>query len=917
MLLQDVKPQIAFITESWLDSSITDGLIDPNGSYAVYRHDRLHRVGGGVMALVSVSMHSYQIKIQQQFSHIEAECFEIITHFGKCRFIVLYRPPEFNALGRQNMAQLYDCLCYLCDVDYTVVIVGDLNLPNIDWSVRSAPDDDIHSLFLKFSNNFGLSQFVSSPTRDANVLDLVMSNDPYVVSKVDVVDPFSNSDHCAINFSLVLTAHETQDFTRHVYDFDNCDVDGLCQALMSHPLQSRVVEGSADNAWDQFLSPISDAIAVHVPLKVYYPNRKYIKTKRYPRHITRALRKKLKLWRKYKNDKCVAHKVQYYEQCHLCKALIFEFERTKELNVIGNGNIGTFYRYINRRLSCKSGVGPLKSPTGETVTDDTKKAALLNDYFSSVFTRDNGVCPEFKRRLPSGLSLGSFDITPDIILKFVRKCKTGTSPGPDGIPQSFLKQFISQLLLPLTELFKYLRHLGHMPSQWKTANITPVFKKGLSSEVSNYRPISLTSIFCKLFERLIQNKILTYLSDNNLISPHQHGFLTKHSTCSQLLETVNDWSIALRNKHVVDVVYFDFAKAFDTVSHVKLISKLQAYGIDGTLLSIITDFLTDRSQRVVLRAGTSAFSKVVSGVPQGSVLGPLLFLLYINDITDLFPGHVSIKLFADDIKIYMEINNISDAAVFQNSINLVCEWAKMWQLKLATTKCQYMRVGLRRTDTSSYSLNGVDLNKINSCSDLGVKFDSVLSFADHIDGIVFKAKQRANQILRCFVSRDKWVLTKAFAVFVRPLLEYCSPVWSPCTVTAINKLESVQRMFTKRLPDMMSLSYDARLQLLGLERLELRRIHSDLIMCFKITHQLVSIPFSSMFELSASRATRGHPFKLAYPDSRINVRANSFPVRVIALWNRLPEYVVMASRLTTFKRLLRTVNMSYAILGKS
>jgi len=148
MLLQVVKPQIAFITESWLDSSITDGLIDPSGSYVVYRHDRLHRVGGGVMALVSVSVHSYQIKIPQQFSHIEAECFEIITHFGKCRFIVLYRPPEFNALGRQNMAQLYDCLCYLCDVDYTVVIVGDLNLPNIEWSVRSAPDDDIHSFFV-------------------------------------------------------------------------------------------------------------------------------------------------------------------------------------------------------------------------------------------------------------------------------------------------------------------------------------------------------------------------------------------------------------------------------------------------------------------------------------------------------------------------------------------------------------------------------------------------------------------------------------------------------------------------------------------------------------------------------------------------------------------------------------------------
>jgi len=193
----------------------------------------------------------------------------------------------------------------------------------------------------------------------------------------------------------------------------------------------------------------------------------------------------------------------------------------------------------------------------------------------------------------------------------------------------------------------------------------------------------------------------------------------------------------------------------------------------------------------------------------------------------------------------------------------------------------------------------------------------VLSFADHIDSIVFKAKQRANQILRCFVTKNKWVLTKAFAVFVRPLLQYCSPVWSPCTVTAINKLESVQHMFTKRLPGMLSLSYDARLQLLGLERLALRRIHCDLVTCFKITHQLVSIPFSSMFELSVSLATRGHPFKLAYPDSRINVRANSFPVRVIAPWNRLPKYVVIASRLTTFKRLIQTVSMSYAILGKS
>jgi len=191
------------------------------------------------------------------------------------------------------------------------------------------------------------------------------------------------------------------------------------------------------------------------------------------------------------------------------------------------------------------------------------------------------------------------------------------------------------------------------------ANVTPVFKKGLASVVSNYRPISLTSVFSKLFERVIHEQMLDYLLRNGLISSQQHGFLAKHSTCSQLLETVNKWSIALKNCNIVDAVYFDIAKAFDTVDHVKLIHKLQAYGIHGSSLSLIAYFLDGRSQRVKLPGDASTWKTVLSGVPQSSVLGPSLFLLYINDITDLFHDNVLIKLFADDIKIYMEIKNNS------------------------------------------------------------------------------------------------------------------------------------------------------------------------------------------------------------------------------------------------------------------
>jgi len=250
----------------------------------------------------------------------------------------------------------------------------------------------------------------------------------------------------------------------------------------------------------------------------------------------------------------------------------------------------------------------------------------------------------------------------------------------------------------------------------------------------------------------------------------------------------------------------------------------------------------------MLPNGFSSWRPVGSGVPQGSVLGPLLFLLYINDIVDMFTDNVAIKLFADDIKIYMEIDNTSQAVRFQDSINSIVNWAETWQLKLSYSKCQHLRVSLRKTNfPSTYLLCGNVLPSVQECRDLGVSVDHTLCFTGHICNIVAKAKQRSSQILRFFLSKDPEVLTKAFVVYVRPILEYSSPVWSPSTVTWINKLESVQRSFTKRLPGLHKLSYETRLKRLGLERLEIRRLHADLTMCFKIVHNLVNAPFDQFF----------------------------------------------------------------------
>ena len=208
------------------------------------------------------------------------------------------------------------------------------------------------------------------------------------------------------------------------------------------------------------------------------------------------------------------------------------------------------------------------------------------------------------------------------------------------------------------------------------------------------------------------------------------------------------------------------------------------------------------------------------------------------------------------------------------------------------------------------------LPTVMSYKDLGIHVDANLCFATHIANVVTRAKLRACQILRCFHSKDPGTLSKAFTVYVRPLLEYCSPVWSPCTVTAVNKLESVQRSFTKRLSGLSCLSYEERLNILGLERLEVRRIHADLIMCYRIVHGLVAIPFDTFFKFADHNNTRGHPLKLVYPDSRINVRAHSFSVRIVTLWNRLSSATVLSTSLAQFKNCIRRTDFRYALIGK-
>ncbi|MFZ2538165.1 MAG: reverse transcriptase family protein [Oscillospiraceae bacterium] len=439
--------------------------------------------------------------------------------------------------------------------------------------------------------------------------------------------------------------------------------------------------------------------------------------------------------------------------------------------------------------------------------------------------------------------------------------------------------------------------------------MTPKFKKGSPAYPSNYRPISLTCTCCKILESLIANDLLDFLISHKLISSQQHGFLKKHSTCTNLLESLNDWTISLSNHNSVTICYIDFQRAFDVISHNKLLHKLAAYGISANLLFWIKSFLTDRFHCVRINSFLSSYLPVRSGVPQGSVLGPLLFNLFINDITDQFNTNVTTKLFADDVKMYTNLNFPLAVSNFQAHLNLIQDWATTWQLNISYNKCNITELG-RHPSSAPYHLNNFTIKHISGGTDLGVHFESNLNFKIHIKEITTRALQRSALVRRCFLSRTTDNLIKAYITYIRPLVEYASVIWSPSHITLINAIEKVQKNFTKRLPGLKNYPYSERLNILKIQSLEHRRLLADLTFCYNIVHGLSAVTFDSMFKFRNNRALRGHSLSLEIPLTKNNLSKFFFSSRVVPPWNSLPDSLVLASNVKIFKYNLKKINLS-------
>ena len=499
-------------------------------------------------------------------------------------------------------------------------------------------------------------------------------------------------------------------------------------------------------------------------------------------------------------------------------------------------------------------------------------------------------------------SISNITVSTPGVEKLLEGLNTGKASGPDAIPNSVLKLGAPQLAPILSAIFKQSLETGTLPKDWLKANVSPIYKKGGRHLPVNYRPVSLTSVSCKLLEHLVCKHVRAHLEQNNILTPLQHGFRRGHSCESQLLTTIQDILKGVDNNTQVDIVILDFSKAFDVVPHRRLMSKMRHYGVNGQIHNWIRAFLSGRTQSVIVGGESSGYVPVTSGVPQGTVLGPLLFLCYINDL----PASVrsQIRLFADDCLLYRQIKSLKDHAILQEDLNFLEEWAVRWQMKFNFKKCYVMKIHRARLcKGGSYTFCDSILEQVKHSPYLGVMLSEDASWGEHVDRTVKKANSTLGFLRRNLRHCPVKLKELAYNSLVRSALEYACVVWDPHTQKGIRQLEAVQRRAARFVQGDYGRhsSVTAMISNLQWDSLQARRRQARLVMMYKILHRSVAIPADHILTVNTSRTRSSHHLKLHHLATNSTAYKQSFFPRTIPEWNALPQSLVGSETADIFK----------------
>ena len=760
-------------------------------------------------------------------------------------------------------------------------------------------------LFINCIQDNFLEQHINFPTRDKNLLDLLFSNYNNLISDIKSTPPLANSDHSSFTFSINICTQRTNN-NELKFNYKRGDFDKFRELLSQLDWEDKFSNKSCIEMWDIFKDNVEVLQNMCIPKIKIRPRRKR-KPTWWNNNISKLIKDKNIAW-----DTVLKFHYQgedldrYRAKRDLVKKEIRKANRLDIINLSNSKNTRKLFGHFSIKSKIKNRINLLKS-NDKIIEGEGEIVNEFNQYFSSVFNKkDNDFEHNIDESSESEIlgnvnSIENVDINPEIIKKIILSLDVNKSGGPDSISSRILKEGVDSFSVGLSIIYSKSLGTSSVPDDWKLANVVPIFKKGSRESVNNYRPVSLTSVVCRILERVIKECTVDFLYRYNLILKTQHGFTKNRSCLTNLLEYLNYVTEMIDQGKPVDIVYLDFAKAFDKVSHYRLLYKLWSLGIRGNLLDWIRNWLIGRRQRVLLNGVKSDWSDVESGVPQGSVLGPLLFTLFINDL-DLGLD-CRVWKFADDTKVVRVVQNTQDCFRQQRNMDRVEGWGQKWKMEFNVNKCKVMHVGYGNLKFG-YSMNGQWLQECDYEKDLGVVIDRNLKSSRQ----VLEARNKANRMLG-FISRNvsyksRDVVKRLYISYVRPHLEYCVQAWVPHYRQDLNMLEAVQRRATRMIHGLNRLEYKDRLQELNMFSVKRRYVRGDMIEVYKMFEGLDDLDVNDFFEVVGEGRTRGHNRKLKVKYSRLDCRKYFFSIRAVDLWNKLCRDTVNSKSLNTFKTCL-------------
>ena len=899
--LNSRKDTIICITETWLCHDIPNSLLVGNTDFIVFRDDRVKSKkktkGGGVCIFIPKHF-CFTIKQTPPIKLIEYLSIDIF--FGPACFniTIAYLPPDLKVNSVRDFCDSY--LSLKANSSVPALLLGDFNLPFINWeNLKVTKNRDKEITFLNFIASANLKNHILQPTRKKNILDLVITDSLINISDVMIEPPFLQTDHNIVSFSVIIPQKPPEPVPHSFKNFKNANFLAMNFYFLNYEWQflKSKTKPNLESAYSEFTEVLNKAISLFV--KTISPS----SSENLPPKIQKMI--------EYRN--LIFSKTPHLKKISIISkrinTLSIKVKREKEKNILKKQGVNGIFKHLSKFLKDDTSIPALKN-NESTVFSDNEKVSLFAENFLTYFHKEKSNLSETSSPiLDNSLPFLSYTQTLELLKKLKPKCNT----SPDNIPYIVLQKCAVTLAKPIAKLINLSFHTGKVPEIWKLAHVVPIFKKGDRHFPANYRPISLNCSLSALPQAIIIEKLTAFFTENNLVTPCQHGFTKSKSVLTQLLETF-DYVFNMADKGwPVDIIYFDFKKAFDRLKHSILLKKLRNAKVPPSIVAWIEAFLTDRKFRVKIGETLSDPFDVNSGVPQGSKLGPLLFSFFIADLIAFCKTDgVLVKLFADDLKIFSAMLKHLNSPLHKFLIKLQI-WVAENCLEVATEKCNVLHVLPNKNPKVSYFFNGFKLpNNETSVRDLGITISDDLSWEKHIKTISKKALCRLFILSKALKTNSPKLFLHMYTTYVRPHLEFSTPLFNPHMVKHKIMLEKVQKVAvkiiflrSKNLRPLLSYSYDDKLKLLGLESLESRRNHTDLTFFNDFLCDRAKLKLNLTTRKSK---TRGINKKIILPKYKTDIKKTFFTFRVASRYIKLPRKIHFANA-QTFKSELRALEL--------